>query len=115
MTTDYENEIANHVVEKFMHVTKDGQRIQLSKLDDGHLQNILNLLRRKAKEGIKVRYGGGTTPDDMWYDEDILTGEQALKKLNYYEYLAEQERRKSSDRPLSDDEFNGWNDDPGLY
>lgn len=77
-----------------MHTTKDGKKIPLDKIEDGHLANIISLLQRKAKEGIKVRYGGGTSPDDMWYDEDILTGEDALMRLHYYEYLNEQARRE---------------------
>lgn len=78
---------------KFMHVTKNGDAIALSKLEDGHLQNIINLLQRKAKEGVKVRYGGGTTADDIWYDEDMLYGEEALKHLHHGEYVAEKKRR----------------------
>jgi len=97
--SDYENEIADHTnlgkAKKFMHVTKNGDAIALSKLEDSHLQNIINLLQRKSKEGVKVRYGGGTTADDIWYDEDMLYGEEALKRLHYGEYVAEQERRRT--------------------
>lgn len=96
MASDYENEIADHTIrtaKKFMHVTKNGDKIVLSKLEDSHLQNIINLLQRKAKEGVKIRYGGGTTADDIWYDEDMLYGEEALKHLHYGEYAAEQKRR----------------------
>ena len=78
---------------EFVHVTKDGDKIKLKDLGDGHLGHILRLIKKRAQEGVKVRYGGGTSPDDMWYDEDILTGEDALRKLHYYEYLAEFERR----------------------
>lgn len=95
--SDYENEIADHTnlgkAKKFMHVTKNGDAIALSNLEDSHLQNIINLLQRKAKEGVKVRFGGGTSADDIWYDEDMLYGEEALKHLRYGEYVAEQKRR----------------------
>lgn len=96
MASDYEREIFDHSnigKAKFMHITKNGDKIALSKLEDSHLQNIINLLQRKAKEGVKVRYGGGTTADDIWYDEDMLYGEEALKHLHYGEYVAEQKRR----------------------
>ena len=102
MASDYEREIFDHSnigKAKFMHITKNGDKIALSKLEDSHLQNIINLLQRKAKEGVKVRYGGGTTADDIWYDEDMLYGEEALKKLHYYEYLAEQKRRRTQRAP----------------
>ena len=83
------------MAKKFMHTTKNGDQIALSKLEDSHLQNIINFLQRKAKEGVKVRYGGGTTADDIWYDEDMLYGEEALKHLHYGEYVAEQKRRRT--------------------
>ena len=86
---------------KFMHTTKNGDQIDLSKLEDSHLQNIINLMQRKAKEGIVVRYGGGSSADDIWYDEDHLYGEEALAKMHYGEYVAEQERRRT---PLALDE-----------
>jgi hypothetical protein len=81
------------MAKKFMHTTKNGDQIALSKLEDSHLQNIINFLQRKAKEGVRVRHGGGTTADDIWYDEDMLYGEEALKHLHYGEYIAEQKRR----------------------
>ena len=81
---------------KFMHTTKGGQKIPLNKLEDSHLQNIINLIERKAKEGIIVRYGGGSKPDDFWYDEDHLYGEEALNKMHYYEYIEERERRQKN-------------------
>ena len=102
--SDYENEIADHAnygkAKKFMHVTKNGDSIALSKLEDSHLQNIINLMQRKAKEGIVVRYGGGSSADDIWYDEDHLYGEEALAKMHYGEYVAEQKRRRT---PLAPD------------
>jgi len=78
-----------------MHTTKNGDQIALSKLEDSHLQNIINLMQRKAKEGIVVRYGGGSSADDIWYDEDHLYGEEALAKMHYSEYAAEQKRRRT--------------------
>ena len=99
MRSDYENEIADHTIsrttKKYMHVTKNGDKISLNKLEDSHLQNIINLMLRKSKEGVKVMFGGGSTADDIWYDEDMLYGEEALKRLHYYEYLAEQRRRRT--------------------
>ena len=95
--SDYENEIADHTnigkAKKFMHVTKNGDAIALNKLEDSHLQNIIRLLERKAKEGVTVRSGGGFDDLEIWYEEDVIYGEEALKRLNYGEYVAEQKRR----------------------
>ena len=71
------------------HITKDGRKIELCDLDTEHLENILRLIKKRAKEGIKVTYGGGFDADEMWYDETILTGKKARKKLGYYHYRKE--------------------------
>ena len=39
------------------------------------------------------------TADDIWYDEDMLYGEEALKHLRYGEYVAEQKRRLTKRTP----------------
>lgn len=94
MGSDYENEIADHTFDlKFTHVTKEGKRISLNKLEDSHLQNIIRLLERKAKEGIVIRSGGGFDALEIWYDEETVYGKEALMHLHYEEYVAEQKRR----------------------
>jgi len=78
------------------HITKDGRKIALKDLEDSHLQNIIRMIERKAKAGITVQYGGGFGGDDMWCDEEELSGEKALKHMDYYEYVAELNRRIKS-------------------
>jgi hypothetical protein len=63
------------------HTTKEGNKIKLSDLELYHLKNIIRWIERKSADGV-------------WYDEDTYYGEEALKKLNYYDYKAELGRRE---------------------
>nr|OQX98987.1 MAG: hypothetical protein B6I27_01600 [Erwiniaceae bacterium 4572_131] len=76
------------------HVTKDGREIPLNKLDLSHLKNIIRWIERKAKEGVKISYGGGVDAEDIWYDEYILYGNDALNELDYKKYIKELKRRE---------------------
>ena len=76
------------------HTTKEGNKIKLSDLELYHLKNIIRWIERKSAEGVTFRSGGGTCAEDMWYDEDTYYGEEALKKLNYYDYKAELGKRE---------------------
>jgi hypothetical protein len=75
------------------HKTKNGTKIKIIDLKLSHLKNILRWIDRKATEGLTVRMGGGSTAEDMWYDEDIYYSEDARRQLNYYDYKAELSRR----------------------
>jgi hypothetical protein len=76
------------------HTTKKGEKIELEDLEDSHLNNIINWIERKAKEGFVIRMGGGSCSDDFWYEEKTYKGKKALKYLRYKKYVKEQERRK---------------------
>lgn len=78
------------------HTTKDGRKIKLSDLETSHLENIIKWIERKSKEGLTVMYGGGSTAEDMWYDEKTYYGEEAKRKLNFLDYKSELERRRST-------------------
>ena len=80
------------------HKTKDGKKINLADLELSHLENILKWIERKAKEGLTVRMGGGSTAEDIWYDEEVYYGEEAKRQLNFSDYKAELERRVSTRR-----------------
>lgn len=74
-----------------MHRTKDGREIPLREMGDIHLLNTLALISKKAASGVTVRSGG---LNDFWYDEDLLTGKDALEYLSYNLYLEEAKRRR---------------------
>ena len=76
------------------HRTKNGNKIKLNDLELSHLQNIIKWIDKKATEGLTIRMGGGSTAEDMWYDEDTYYGEAVRKKLNYYDYKAELYKRE---------------------
>ncbi len=78
------------------HKTKDGKKIKLVDLELSHLENIIKWIERKAKEGITVRIGGGSCVEDMWYDEETYYGEEAKSQLDFSDYRAELERRRSA-------------------
>lgn len=76
------------------HITKNGDRILIKDLETQHLENIIKLIERKAEEGLVIRRGGGTTPEDIWYDEDHLFGEEVKEHMNYGAYVAELRSRQ---------------------
>lgn len=76
-----------------VHVTKNGDEIPVSLLEDSHLINIINYINRRSKEGVTIRSGGGTDPDDFWYDEKVYYGKQAKRLLKYQVYKKEAKRR----------------------
>lgn len=79
---------------KIYHTTRGGTKIPIHEMTDQHLINTIKWQRRKAAEGLTVRYGGiGIADDEPWYDEDHLTGKDALHYLCHEEYVAEAHRR----------------------
>jgi len=81
-----------------IHKTADGHFILLSKMSDSHLENTMLMIKRHAHSGVKVIRGGGHDDGDMWYDEDILYGQEALDQLGFKYYQEEYAKRKLSKR-----------------
>lgn len=79
-----------------IHTTKNGEVLALHEIDDTHLQNIIENIERKAKKGVIIMRGGGSSPDDIWYDEDHLFGYEVLRMMRYAMYTRERERRKKA-------------------
>lgn len=77
------------------HVTRDGEIIPLRDITDSHLVNIIKYIERKAEEGICVvsRCYGVDMMDMDFYDE-VLYGQDALKRMNYDAYINELKRRR---------------------
>ena len=71
------------------HIDKTGRKILIKDLETSHLENIIKFIEQKAKNGLVIQHGGGTTAEDMWYDEDHLFGEEVLEHMNYYDYKNE--------------------------
>lgn len=74
------------------HTTKDGRKILISDMDDGHLLNTIKWIERHAKEGFYVNDGCGSHKD-YYYDETYYQGEEALEHLNYSFYVKEANKR----------------------
>ena len=86
---------------RFVHRTRDGQKIPLTEMSDSHLVNVIRCLELKARKGVVIRRGGGSTYEDFWYDEELLSYEEALELLHFSLYVAEAERRKLPIPPRS--------------
>jgi hypothetical protein len=77
------------------HITKDGKIIQLKDITDSHLINIINFIERRAKEGLCVVSACyGVDMMDIDFNEEVVYGENALKRMNYEVYVNELKRRK---------------------
>ena len=75
------------------HTDKNGNKTLLKDLGTSHLINIIKLIERKAKEGIIERHGGGFDALDIWYEEDHISGKEALESMNYDDYVTELKSR----------------------
>lgn len=79
------------------HITKTGERIELTDIEDNHLINILKRIERMAEEWMIVQYGwGGWDIDNMWSYEETLYWDDVLEHMNYTEYKEELRRRNLS-------------------
>ena len=81
----------------FTHKTSAGIEIPLAQLSNEHLRNIIARIELRSESGITVRHGGfgsGDDNDDVWYDCEVLYGDEALALLRHAEYVAEVNRRK---------------------
>lgn len=76
--------------------TINGDEISYKKLETNHLRNILNFIEKKAKDGHLLQYGGGGwEAEDMWYDEEIIYGDEVYDYFDYYSLKKELESRNN--------------------
>lgn len=85
---------------KHHHETADGKLIKLTDLSDQHLDNIIKMIERKAKEGIDLVFGGGHGDyEEMWADVEYLEGDEVLDHFDYPKYIKERKRRQKKVAP----------------
>lgn len=74
--------------------TENGEEIPYSKLENRHLLNILSFIEKKSKKGITLIHGGGHYIEDMWYEEEIIKGDEVKKHFDYEGLKKEAGKRK---------------------
>lgn len=78
---------------KTHHTQKDGTVIPIAEMTDKHLLCTIALFEKRCAEGVIVRSGGGSCAEDMWYDEDRLTGKKAEAHVGLAAYRLEAQKR----------------------
>jgi hypothetical protein len=75
--------------------TKNGEQIDIKKLDDSHLLNILKFIKRRAREGVNViiNCGYATDNDFIEYDGYTMYGNEVMEHMNYSALLKEAKNR----------------------
>jgi hypothetical protein len=74
--------------------TQNGEAIPIECLNDSHLDNIINMIEKKAKEGMLFQSGGGHDALDMWYEEDVIYGQDVYDYYGIYEELIEERNKR---------------------
>lgn len=74
---------------EYIHTTKTGIKIPISKMSDVHLRNTIAYIYRKANTGLEVISGA----DEMYADVNTIYGRRVKEVMCLSEYLAEYERR----------------------
>lgn len=72
--------------EEITWVTKEGRKMYLEEMGHSHLVNCKNVLERTGRDVI--RSGGGSCPEDFWYDEE--------PNPTYHAILAEIRKREAT-------------------
>jgi len=73
--------------------TQNGDLIPYKNLKDYHLSNIIKWIEKKAKDGMILQFGGGSSPDDMWYEEEVIYGSDVLSRYDHEGLLKELSQR----------------------
>lgn len=82
--------------------TKNGDVIEISKMDDNHLINTYNFLLRITKNGVKGRQkvfndfgydGDSYMPDFVWVDTE-LTQKEALKLIPEFKWIKDEIKKR---------------------
>mgnify|MGYP005847364955 CR=1 FL=1 len=74
----------------FIHLAADGREIPLPNMGSQHLINCIELIERRAVQGLTTRRGGfGPDNNEPWYDEETIFGQDVLRAMSYQEYANE--------------------------
>ena len=80
------------------HKMKDGTIIAIADMSDAHLSSTIKMLERRSMEGIRGHIlVNSELANGNEYQECIITGEEALKRMGYEHYVNEQSRRNKED------------------
>lgn len=73
--------------------TANGKEIPIKELDNSHLINIINWVKKKSKQlDGAIIDGGGFDADDIWY---VLGSEQDWLDKFGYKYLIKEKKRRN--------------------
>lgn len=88
--------MSNITLKKY-HTDESGKRTLITKLETSHLENIIKYIDRKAASGLIKYYCGCESGDamDVWYDEEIIYGDDVRYEMDYEAYVSELKRRSS--------------------
>jgi len=70
-----------------MHRKRNGNLVPLSEMTTYHLLNTMNMLVRNSKEGVTIKFG--SVGEDIFYDEQVIKGDDYLIRMNYLHYAME--------------------------
>lgn len=73
--------------------TKEGIEIPYKQLGDSHLLNILKWIEKRADNGVLVVMGGGSSPEDYWYEEYEISGDEVFERYDYKGLQKEAKKR----------------------
>ncbi len=63
--------------------------VTMEEIKNDHLLNIIKWIEKKAEEGIRT--GGGTCPEDFWFDD--LDEDEVKNQYRYKEFVKEAFKR----------------------
>ena len=75
-----------------MHRTRDGKLIPISQMTDAHLRNMIDLIERKAEEGVEL-VNGDMFDGDRECEIDEIFGDDVRRFMGRAAYVAELKRR----------------------
>lgn len=88
---------------EYVHVTRTGEEIPISKMETGHLCAQIVLIQRLAREGVTQYLSGPLFwGEDMYVDDFTIYGKDVYLMMDYDEYTAEWKKRirRVSETPI---------------